>query len=433
MRFPSLGIVSIFLLIMAGCDFDPGTSDTRSSESEILGKRGGNGKPPQPTPAHFDEAPAWPLCGRIDQIRPNGWAPEDGCPSDRWGNAAYTDGPISSTYGPRPLVSGGYRYDFHRGLDLAAPLGTAVFAIADGVVRIAGVSSSYSDPLVQIRHFRPGSSSCSEGAGCYHSNYLHMSGWTVTAGDQVSKGQLVGYTGASASGFSHLHFEVRDAPGAHDVYSNWSRDAIHPLTVLPHPESSNVSNISVAVVDVDVSTPSNPKPTIEIEMPSGDELDLGRVEVEVFRKQRKKLQRVAQSGDQPVGLTPEGTGYLVNPSSFDLVTWNRMYSYKNSSSYPWGVFECGGAYESPYCTNLPTSYNANVHMDAASSSDPQVGEFNGVTVWPEHHNASSTTYRLNVRFDELQGPANSNELCLKVRATDVTGNQTGWTQWGTCK
>ena len=142
---------------------------------------------------------------------------------------------------------------------------------------------------------------------------------------------------------------------------------------------------------------------------------------------------MSQSGDQPVGLAPEGSGYLVNPSSFDLVQWNRMYSYKNSSSYPWSVFDCGGAYESPYCAEMPGSYNANVHMDAASSSDSHVGQFNGVTVWPEHHNASSNTYRLRVRFDELQGPANSNELCLKVRATDATGNQTSWTQWGTCK
>lgn len=436
MLFKYICIAITLAILAGGCDFDPGGPGDAATEDVSTSKGGGKPKPPpEPPPASnlFDPAPAWPLCGRIDENRPSGWVPEDGCPSDRFGNPAFTDGPISSTYGPRPLVSEGYRYDFHRGLDLAAPIGSAVFAAADGEVRIAGNHSSYSDPLVQLRHFRPGAASCSAGDGCYHTNYMHLSGWVVAEGQWVVKGQHVGYTGESASGFDHLHFEVRDAPGAHDVFSNWSRDAIHPLTFLPHPESSGASNMSVAITGIDVSSPSSPKPTVQIEMPSGDELDLGRVEVEVYRRQRgNKLQYVSQTGDTPVGTTPEGTGYLVNPSSFDLVQWNRMYSYKNSSSFPWSVFQCGGAYESPYCAELPSSYDANVHMDAASPGDPMVGQFNGVTVWPTHHNASSTTYRITVRFDELSGPPNANDLCIRARAVDVVGSATGWTDWGTC-
>ncbi|MGA7307041.1 MAG: M23 family metallopeptidase [Rhodothermales bacterium] len=436
MTYRFLGIATLILLLIGGCDFDPGQSDQSATEEASLSKRGGKPKPPpdpEPTPGLFDPAPTWPLCGRITENPPAGWVPEDGCPADRFGNPAYTDGPISSTYGPRPLVSGGYRYDFHRGLDLATPVGTPVFAVADGEVRIAGPHSSYEDPLVQLRHFRPGATSCTAGDGCYHTNYMHLSGWVVSEGETVVKGQLIGYTGESASEFEHLHFEVRNAPGAHDVYSNWQRDAIHPLAFLPHPESSNASNMSVAITDVDMSTASNPKPTIQIEMPSGDELDLNRIEVEVYRKQRKHgLQLISQAGDTPVGNTPEGTGYLVNPSSFDLMQWNRMYSYKNSSTYPWSVFECDGTYESPYCADLPSNYDPNVHMDAASPSDPMVGQFNGVTVWPTHHNASSTTYRLTVRFDELSGPPNANDLCIKARALDAVGTATGWTDWGAC-
>ncbi len=169
----------------------------------------------------FDANPVWPLCGRITEHPPAQWVETDGCPPERWGNPNYTDTPISSTYGPRQLVSEGYRYDFHRGIDIATPLGTPVYAFADGTVKKAGPDPSYTDPLVQLRHDRPGDDS-------YHTNHLHMSDWTVAINDIVTKGDLIGYSGESASGFEHVHFEIRDAP-PQDPTSNWSRDAVHPL------------------------------------------------------------------------------------------------------------------------------------------------------------------------------------------------------------
>ena len=209
----------------------------------------------------FDNDVSWPLCGRITEDAPAGWQDTDGCPADRWGNTNYTDLPINSVFGPRPLFSENDRYDFHRGLDIATPIGTPVFAIADGVVRIAGDHPSYSDPLVQLRHFRPGETSCGN-AGCYHSNYMHLSNVVVNVGDQVSKGQLVGYTGESSSGFDHLHFEIRDALPA-DPFSSWQTDAINPAGVLPY-QSSETANISFD--SVDTTDPDNP---ISYSLPPG--------------------------------------------------------------------------------------------------------------------------------------------------------------------
>ena len=34
-------------------------------------------------------------------------------------------------------------------------------------------------------------------------------------------------------------------------------------------------------------------------------------------------------------LTPEGVGYWVVPPWFSMQVWNRQYTYKNSSSFPW--------------------------------------------------------------------------------------------------
>ena len=57
---------------------------------------------------------------------------------------------------------------------------------------------------------------------------MHLSEWAVAADDVISKGDLIGYTGEIASGFDHLHFELRDAP-SDDVLSRWQRDSVHTL------------------------------------------------------------------------------------------------------------------------------------------------------------------------------------------------------------
>ena len=45
----------------------------------------------------MDPDMAWPLCGRITEAPPGGWVEADGCPVDRFGNAAHSDEPLSAT------------------------------------------------------------------------------------------------------------------------------------------------------------------------------------------------------------------------------------------------------------------------------------------------------------------------------------------------
>ena len=100
-------------------------------------------------------------------------------------------------------VLGGRRN--HKGVDLAQPTGTPVYATADGIVSQAEPFSSYGN-YIQIEH-----------GGELQTRFGHMSGYTVVAGEQVHKGELIGYVGSTGrSTGPHLHYEVRVAGEAVD-------------------------------------------------------------------------------------------------------------------------------------------------------------------------------------------------------------------------
>src|SRR5688572_5308586 len=111
---------------------------------------------------------------------------------------------LTSDFGMRTHpVLGGRRN--HKGIDLAQPTGTPVYATADGVVGKAEWFSSYGN-YIQIEH-----------GGEMQTRYAHLSGYAVAAGEQVRKGQLIGFVGSTGrSTGPHLHYEVRVAGEAVD-------------------------------------------------------------------------------------------------------------------------------------------------------------------------------------------------------------------------
>lgn len=360
----------------------------------------------------MDTNMAWPLCGRITEAAPGGWVDTDGCPADRFGNAAHSDEPLSSTFGPRPLASESNRYDFHRGVDIATPISTPFFAVTDGVVEIAGNHSSYSDPLVKLRHFRPGDTDCSPD-GCYHSYYLHISSWVVAEDDTVIKGQLLGYTGASGSGFEHVHFEMRDAP-ASDIFSAWSRDAVHPLSAVPY---SAPNNTSITFNLVDFTNPSAGRADLTI---NSNRFDLVAVDLALFDAGHNPI---AQPGD-----TPDANGYLVAPSSWDMEAWNFMYSHKDSTNFPWSSYGSGGVSECPYHADHGGSYSAHVHLDQQEPGQALEGNFNGLHIRTQKYWPSNVDdYTVDLDFQALTGPA----ACIEATAYFASGD-IGYAEWGSC-
>lgn len=146
------------------------------------------------------------------------------------GNGSSFDGTFAwpLDYSPRRVTSRmKYRWGrWHKGIDIGtnAETGKRVVAAASGTVVYsayqAGTSSNvgYGNYLI-IYH----------GNG-YCSLYAHMNSKSVSTGQKVSQGQLIGYSGNTGGVAPHLHFEIRKATSVGDFFgNNW----LNPLDYLP--------------------------------------------------------------------------------------------------------------------------------------------------------------------------------------------------------
>lgn len=109
-------------------------------------------------------------------------------------------------------LSGNDFWSGHMGLDIAAGMGTAIYATDSGVVVYAGPIAGGYGNMIMIDH----------GNG-YQSLYAHLSQINTRCGSSVSQGQLIGLAGSTGNSTGpHLHFEIRYLGGF-----------INPWTLLP--------------------------------------------------------------------------------------------------------------------------------------------------------------------------------------------------------
>ena len=105
---------------------------------------------------------------------------------------------LTSKHGKRTYkIWGKWVTDYHRGIDIACPTGTAVYACADGVVEKAQWGSSYGYYIV-----------LSHGSG-YTTLYAHNSSLLVKVGQKVKRGDKIALSGSTGnSSGPHLHLEI---------------------------------------------------------------------------------------------------------------------------------------------------------------------------------------------------------------------------------
>ena len=103
---------------------------------------------------------------------------------------------VTSPYGYRVHPTSGAK-DLHRGVDIGVAAGTAIKAAQDGRVLSAGNAGDYGLCVVI------------EGENGYRSRYAHCSSLSVSAGQEVKRGDTIAYVGSTGNSTGpHLHLEV---------------------------------------------------------------------------------------------------------------------------------------------------------------------------------------------------------------------------------
>jgi murein DD-endopeptidase MepM/ murein hydrolase activator NlpD len=105
---------------------------------------------------------------------------------------------------------------YHTGLDFAAPSGTEIHAVANGVVTSVGYDGAYGNKTVIT---------LDDGTELW---YCHQTSYVVNVGDQITGGELIGYVGSTGNVTGpHLHLEVR--PGGGDPVDPYAALVVHGL------------------------------------------------------------------------------------------------------------------------------------------------------------------------------------------------------------
>ena len=120
---------------------------------------------------------------------------------------------ITSDYGVQRKLSWYNKTKIHYGIDLAANTGTPIYALANGiVVTVFNMNRTCGNGII-IKH-----------PSGYTTQYCHLSQVSVSRGESVSAGCLIGYTGNTGlSTGPHLHYAVKK-----DGYAVNPRNFIEP-------------------------------------------------------------------------------------------------------------------------------------------------------------------------------------------------------------
>jgi len=242
-------------------------------------------------------------------------------------------GVIQATFGPQ-FRTDCQCYEFHRGLDLAAPPNTPIVATADGIVeKIINVGKKG----IIIKHafttqvsLHPDKGDTDE----WYSLYFHAVDWKVNEGDAVQGGQMLAFMTDE-----HLHYEIRvGTPCDYEDYVTNSDVTcnklgydphVHPLLTYPLPNTqvnhSSKQNIQLSVhQDISPTTDAIVTVMTSVTNPNINRYRVGIVEVlddVMFQRDDYVLDLNLRRGFDPTSLMtlnePNKNFPYLDPQEFD--------------------------------------------------------------------------------------------------------------------
>ncbi|WP_428261951.1 M23 family metallopeptidase [Haliangium sp.] len=228
---------------------------------------------------------------------------------------------ITDSWGPR-LLSG--NYDFHRGIDIAKPTGTNIYAARDGqIVRMeypaAGTSLQRFGRFMVIAHDDIGGVK-------NQTAYLHMSAYAdgLEEGDYVEAGDKIGEVGNTGVGINteHLHFEYYENINSGGIVKSKARS---PMKILQPASGSVVPTVTVTKTSTEIA--------VEIEQ-EDDKIVVGRI----------VISPVGASADRTIDLqTGEGLAtdwddptendVTIDPDNFNTSSSSQVITYRYAGSW----------------------------------------------------------------------------------------------------
>ncbi len=154
--------------------------------------------------------------------------------------------PITQKFGENPEVYAKFGKSGHNGIDFGMPIGTPIFAAADGMVtKIGWDAAGYGNYLI-LQH---------QG---FQTLYAHLNRVLVKYKDMVKEGQHVADSGNT--GFSsgpHLHFELR-IPGFSGAYNKGEVDPLQFVKAVERSQQSSNDEMRLRVVADSLNVRDNP-------------------------------------------------------------------------------------------------------------------------------------------------------------------------------
>ncbi len=190
---------------------------------------------------------------------------------------------MNTSFGPRIDAD---RWDFHDGIDLPAPVGTPVHAMADGVVHRAGPADKtgpgrgFGSTHVLLQVCDP-----TDGQNALILVYLHLDSIAegVTRGAQVHQGDVIGTVGQEDATYPHLHFEFRKGEPAED-------NSVHPLNYLPYLDTANFAQLRLDRCNFYCDDAEKRAVRLRFEVSDRREGDVQAVDVELRGKEGKNIE-----------------------------------------------------------------------------------------------------------------------------------------------